>query len=86
MQALAETVSQMLKQLVEGKDTAVQQEASLQVLLQMQVQWPHIIAAHSTSQPHCLRSFINAKVGHVFCTGLFTVTLKHECPKELTSP
>ena len=62
MQALAETSLKMLKQLIEGRDTAACLEAGLQVVLQVQVQWPDGIGAASTSQPCCLQSFIQAKV------------------------
>ena len=62
MQALAETSWKMLKQLIKGRDTAVHLEAGLQVVLQVQVQWPDGIGAASTGQPCCLHSFIQAKV------------------------
>jgi len=62
MQALAETSWKMLKQLIKGRDTAVHLEAGLQVVLQVQVQWPDGIGAASTGQPCCLESFIQAKV------------------------
>ena len=62
VQALAETSCKMLKQLIEGGDTAVQLEAGLQVVVQVQVQWPDGIGAASTGQPCCLHSFVQAKV------------------------
>ena len=67
MQALAETSLKMLKQLIEGRDTAACLEAGLQVVVQVQVQWPDGIGAASTSQPCCLQSFIQAKVKRAAC-------------------
>ncbi len=62
VQALAETSCKMLKQLIKGRDTAVQLEAGLQVVVQVQVQWPDGIGVASTGQACCLHSFIQAKV------------------------
>ena len=62
MQALAQTSSDVLKQLLEERDTGVQLESGLQLLLQLQMHWPTGLGPHTTQTACCLNSYIAAKV------------------------
>ena len=71
LQALARTSADVLSQLTEGRDTGLQLDSGLHLLLHLQLRFPNGMD-NQTSQPCCLNSFINAKVSclplvHMVC-------------------
>ena len=76
LQALARTSADVLSQLTEGRDTGLQLDSGLHLLLHLQLRWPHGMD-DQTSQPCCLNSLINAKVSclplvHLVCRAAYS--------------
>ncbi len=83
MQALEQTASKVLNQLIEERHTAAQLENGLQLLLQLQLQWPSTMRRQTATPACCLNAFLDAKVSSHTVTGTtcnLHLSISHQRP------